>query len=33
VEIVEVAELLEEVLEVAEKGLVEKVVVLESQTD
>lgn len=32
-EIVEVAELLEEVLEVAEKGLVEKVVVLESQTD
>lgn len=29
----EVAELLEEVLEVAEKGLVEKVVVLESQTD
>jgi hypothetical protein len=30
---VEVAELLEEVLEVAEKGLVEKVVVLESQTD
>ena len=32
-EIVEVAELLGEVLEVAVKGLVEKVVVLESQTD